>query len=440
MTEVNRNLPHTDEDETARLVNQEPGTQINAGMEASQRNIPVAEGQRIQFVVQPNDTPWLFFRNLYGKPNLSNLINAAYHLIAMILILNFLKTKDANNLVYILYVDIVLNAVSVVFCFTLQHHYLVIDRNRSVCVEVVAIITKIAMAVALQGVASKGMGSWSALTVQLGYFVLLVLACLRTHIRCYDSFIDEKAYLLVSFTLVLLMFKLSPGSTMDWSTVFIMCTITGYFLFAILALVLTLIICAFVVLTLSGAFSFFFVAISTLLLAKFSEAMLLIGLYQMALPKEKSWVGDIHTLVLMYGIMNIVSLIVNAAGSQYLNLERLLEKAENKIGKVPGSGQIMNLVQVSPTYYTIGDAQPAQGGDKPEGQPEDAECLICCENKSNCIILDCNHGGVCSGCAEESLKKNPNCIICRNPIQKICVVEKQEGNKFKVVQNIFIDK
>lgn len=43
-------------------------------------------------------------------------------------------------------------------------------------------------------------------------------------------------------------------------------------------------------------------------------------------------------------------------------------------------------------------------------------CYICFANPSNCIYLDCGHGGVCLECAIDSIKKNNVCSLCREKV------------------------
>ena len=46
-------------------------------------------------------------------------------------------------------------------------------------------------------------------------------------------------------------------------------------------------------------------------------------------------------------------------------------------------------------------------------------CTICYDTAPNAVFMDCGHGGICYECALESWKKNDNCILCRQRINKV---------------------
>lgn len=47
------------------------------------------------------------------------------------------------------------------------------------------------------------------------------------------------------------------------------------------------------------------------------------------------------------------------------------------------------------------------------GSSFDDTCIICCENRPDCIILPCGHIGVCTTCLENWINANQSCPICR---------------------------
>ena len=48
------------------------------------------------------------------------------------------------------------------------------------------------------------------------------------------------------------------------------------------------------------------------------------------------------------------------------------------------------------------------------GASNEDTCIICCEKKSDCIILPCGHMGCCSSCLENWFKNKQCCPICRS--------------------------
>lgn len=51
-----------------------------------------------------------------------------------------------------------------------------------------------------------------------------------------------------------------------------------------------------------------------------------------------------------------------------------------------------------------------------EVDEDEGLCFICFANPSNCVFLDCGHGGVCLDCAMDTIKKNNICSLCRETV------------------------
>ena|SRR3990167_1406935 len=149
---------------------------------------------------------------------------------------------------------------------------------------------------------------------------------------------------------------------------------------------------------------------------------------------------------------------LNRLRQELMARARLLQRAADNNPIVsapevePGAGsKILNLLKVNSNYFVgIGgpnlDQQmahhpenspsPAAGLDE-EGQ-KDELCSICVTNAPNCIILDCNHAGICKECSISMMKNKNLCPICRKVIVKICVVEKLNSTQYKVLEEIKI--
>ena len=417
---------------------QEPGTQINADL-APENNRPLNPHNNLrQFVVEEESTLWLMRRNVLFKTNLFMLTSIAYTVCAVILAMQFIESRNTLMLVYICYVDILLNIFSAAMALILPESHMVTSKTRVIVAETLSVTCKSAIAITLHLICIKGIASWSFTIVMVSYTVMFVVHYFTGYNRSYDSLLDSDGNILQAMTLVLIVAKISPGSTMTWATVFVVTKIIGYLFFCGMVIVAFVFICVMAGLAILNTFSIVLLALAVPLLSKISEALLLIGLVQLATPKESVWVGDIAILVLINGISSVASYIFGIFIFQRIYLAELFSKADNKISQVPVVGQHLSLARISPTYYTIDNSQVADEESKKVSDDENAECVICCTNLSNCIILDCHHGGVCSVCAPETLKKDPNCMICRKPIVKISVVEKESRNRYKVIQDIFI--
>jgi len=91
-------------------------------------------------------------------------------------------------------------------------------------------------------------------------------------------------------------------------------------------------------------------------------------------------------------------------------------------------------------YYSDDDAKVLKDFEEEEGEivkeeDSDKNCVICCVNPSNAVLMGCGHGGVCYNCAVEAWKDRDNCFMCRQAISKILKVKVIDGfNVAKVVE------
>lgn len=90
------------------------------------------------------------------------------------------------------------------------------------------------------------------------------------------------------------------------------------------------------------------------------------------------------------------------------------------------------LIKISSSYFkpfNIGDISLEDN----EHCSENEVCAVCYIQKSNSVIMDCGHGGLCFPCALKICEQNEKCYICRNPIQKILEVSYREDGIFEVL-------
>ena len=115
----------------------------------------------------------------------------------------------------------------------------------------------------------------------------------------------------------------------------------------------------------------------------------------------------------------------------------------------PGKGDnFLSLFKINTNYYGAAPSSqvaPAQAGkeqavgndsEKNMEAQDDPICSICMSNLSNCIILQCYHGGLCKDCAMSILSKSQLCPFCRKEVLKICVIKKINETKFEVLEEI----
>ena len=120
-------------------------------------------------------------------------------------------------------------------------------------------------------------------------------------------------------------------------------------------------------------------------------------------------------------------------------------KEEVVVEKPSVFNRFLNLVatqliqmQVTPGYYAEKgkEGEVAQQGEERKNHPEDSMCTICFSNDSNCIVMDCKHGGICKECSIDMLKKSPFCPFCRTQVEKICVVKHTGDGNIEVIEEI----
>jgi hypothetical protein len=74
---------------------------------------------------------------------------------------------------------------------------------------------------------------------------------------------------------------------------------------------------------------------------------------------------------------------------------------------------------------------------------EGAPCYICFSEPANSVVLDCGHGGICVGCAIDSMKKNNQCFLCRSTVYQIIEIDLEaevEPGLYKVKNSFYVSK
>ena len=106
-----------------------------------------------------------------------------------------------------------------------------------------------------------------------------------------------------------------------------------------------------------------------------------------------------------------------------------------KMQKPSNTSAVLNLFRINTNYFS---AQAGGGSNETGDKKADGEdtCSICYSKPPNCIILDCKHGGICDTCSFDMMKKSINCPFCRQPITKVCVVERIEESQYRVINEI----
>ncbi|CAD8148347.1 unnamed protein product [Paramecium pentaurelia] len=57
----------------------------------------------------------------------------------------------------------------------------------------------------------------------------------------------------------------------------------------------------------------------------------------------------------------------------------------------------------------------------------DDKCQVCFIHESQIVMLPCRHGGICNDCLKQWLQKSQNCYICRQKINQLCKIQKDDS-------------
>ncbi|CAD8086503.1 unnamed protein product [Paramecium primaurelia] len=129
-------------------------------------------------------------------------------------------------------------------------------------------------------------------------------------------------------------------------------------------------------------------------------------------------------------IMMIVSFIIRK--EQINNMIPQVGTSENEVFMNEGIPKY--LMKISSTYFQQTD-KPFEILSTSPRKSNDAEmkCLICFENESGYVLMNCGHGGLCLKCASNLLLKNKECYLCRQPIMKVFQIQKNNFNFVEVI-------
>ena len=61
------------------------------------------------------------------------------------------------------------------------------------------------------------------------------------------------------------------------------------------------------------------------------------------------------------------------------------------------------------------------------------DCLLCFELKSNAVLMECGHGGLCFKCALDLFNNSRKCFICRARVTKVLHVKHEAEDMARIV-------
>lgn len=108
-----------------------------------------------------------------------------------------------------------------------------------------------------------------------------------------------------------------------------------------------------------------------------------------------------------------------------------------RVEKPSQADSVLNLFRINTNYFSSKPMTAEEQANQGEANDQsDGLCSLCYAEPSTCIILECKHAGICKTCSIDMMKKSTLCPFCRKDIVKVCVVEKIEETKYKIIEEI----
>lgn len=69
----------------------------------------------------------------------------------------------------------------------------------------------------------------------------------------------------------------------------------------------------------------------------------------------------------------------------------------------------------------------------PDNEVPSKICFMCDYDKSDAVLMECGHGGICHACALQLWKTSSQCHLCRSPISHVLKIELPSSNYVKIL-------
>ena len=384
--------------------------------------------------------PFLLSQNrALGKMNIRIILSAL--LIATLLgsLLAYYYKRDARVLFIPMIADLIAQTIAIIlYCaYPIDFQLSPIRQREMISKELGFMTAKILMIIVCYMSLTKREQylAWAGLIIA---FMILLTTASIDYSEAYDS-LFKLSNCLILLTVVLLLFRIhtNPQQSLTWT--FIGQLVLGWLLMAGFVIACLAWICIICLLIRTGNFRIISVLLNISQIGSILvQSLVCLGVIKLLDDKRMAWITH-YDWVLMAGIVYTLYVMFTQLflGSAYgPDLQDPMQRPDNNVEQRSGMNYVLNIMQASPTFFVSPTAgAPPRTDQQP---PENSECLICYEHPSNCVIFDCMHSGVCKQCATSVLKKSSKCMICRKPISKIAVVEKQNDQQYLVTDEIYI--
>jgi hypothetical protein len=95
------------------------------------------------------------------------------------------------------------------------------------------------------------------------------------------------------------------------------------------------------------------------------------------------------------------------------------ERPETPAPRPPSPEEEIDLWQIDAPEAPFPDLVPLPEDDELNHHHFDRECRFCWDRMTNTMLIPCHHAVYCFTCANAMLERRYNCILCRQPIEKV---------------------
>lgn len=107
----------------------------------------------------------------------------------------------------------------------------------------------------------------------------------------------------------------------------------------------------------------------------------------------------------------------------------VVKRREKKMNTCSAHTEVVNVPLTSISLQDIHDSESSVD----ISHPVNLKCLVCMEGKSEVVLMDCGHGGLCAVCANNLMENTGVCHICRSSIEYVVEI-KQESKTMAAVK------
>lgn len=393
-------------------------------------------------------------RNLFAKnSNLSVLLSFLQQVSLFLPLRMFARAPSRDLLLVPVAADILLTAAAI--AVMRKYPRAVIDWPRTTVREaqryhLLGILCKVGVAAIVHFETGEGRtpSATFGFIVLLLLFAVLLCGSIFAPLRCFNSVFS----FINTLTMLLFALRYFEIARLDLLVVFILCYVYGWLLTIITISMIFITFCLIwrAIFRCSLFEVFQSIAGFAYALSVSAQGMVYIGLADFVRGKlQPPYPIDLFTFAsfflmvaganFMLGIAFSFSKVEDRPVMVGASVSSEPHKSSASDSKPPNGGVItmLTLLQLNPNHIGMG---AAPGSDvQIERKFATEECINCFANDNQCVILPCNHTGLCLYCAKNLLLNMNTCPVCHQHIDRIAKIEKIGNGDYRVLNEAISD-